>query len=207
MGREVESREEEVREEEVREEEVERRQGQERGRQGNVILPFLQRWKDVETSYGTLSSFTPSLTSQGFLLAQVLDITLVDGRPTGEVVIHDMEKWVRVKIEKRYVASLVGREWGKYSIVQIKATTGLHTKLFIVSIFCSLLRTKVVNTLSCRTRCRFLPASSCSHAPTPWSPSPSPPSVTATSAWWSPPVPWSPPSPSPWSPTPPSRRD
>ena len=60
---------------------------------------------------------------------------MVDGRPTGEVVIHDMEKWVRVKMDKRYVVSLMAREWGKYSMLQIKATSGLHNKLFIVSIF------------------------------------------------------------------------
>ena len=109
MG-EVEDREEErgveEREEERGVEESRHGQGKESPR--TALRPFLQQWKDVETSYGTLSSFTPSLTSQGFLLAQVLDFTMVDGRPTGEVVIHDMVKWVRVKIEKRYVVSLMG---------------------------------------------------------------------------------------------------
>ena len=103
----------------------ESRHGQVKGSPRTALRPFLRHWKDVETFYGTLSSFTPNLTYQGFFLAQVQDFTMVNGKPTGDLVIPDMVKWVRVKIEKRYVFSLMGREWGKYSIVQIKATT--HT--------------------------------------------------------------------------------
>ena len=78
---------------------------------------------------GSLGSMLPSC---GYLLVQVLEITMEADKPTGEVIIHDGEFFVKATVDKRYVPELEKRRWGRYSIIQVKGTSGLHNELVIV---------------------------------------------------------------------------
>ena len=79
---------------------------------------------------GSLGSMLPSC---GYLLVQVLEITMEGDKPTGEIIIHDGEFFVKATVDKRYVPELEKRRWDRYSIIQIKGTSGLHNELVIVS--------------------------------------------------------------------------
>ena len=89
----------------------------------------LLQWKDNEEDIGSLGCMLPPI---GYFTLQVIEITIVDGAPTGAVVLHDGEAFVAATVEARYVVELKKRRWGKYSLLQIKATSGLHTNLTIV---------------------------------------------------------------------------
>ena len=70
----------------------------------------------------------------GFLTLQVLDISMSEGEPTGRIEIHDGQCHVSANVDPRYIVELKKRSWGKYSLIQIKATTGLHTDLVLVCV-------------------------------------------------------------------------
>ena len=90
----------------------------------------LVQWKENEDDLGTLSCMIPTC---GFFTLQVIEISMLDGEPTGAVVLHDGEAYVSAVVDSRYVVELKKRRWGKYSLLQIKATSGLHNNLTIVS--------------------------------------------------------------------------
>ena len=94
----------------------------------------LLQWKENEEDIGSLGCMLPAA---GFFTMQVIEITIVDGAPTGSIVVHDGEAFVAATVEARYVVELKKRRWGKYSLLQVKATSGLHTNLTIVSFICS----------------------------------------------------------------------
>ena len=89
----------------------------------------LVQWKDNEDEVGSLGCMLPA---SGFFTLQVIEISMVDGEPTGAVVLHDGEAFVPARVDPRYVVELKKRRWGKYSLLQIKATSGLHNNLTIV---------------------------------------------------------------------------
>ena len=80
---------------------------------------------------GSLSCLIPPC---GFLTLQVLDISMSEGEPTGRIEIHDGQCHVSANVDPRYIVELKKRSWGKYSLIQIKATTGLHTDLVLVCV-------------------------------------------------------------------------
>ena len=86
---------------------------------------------------GSLATMLPSC---GFFSLQVLDVKIVDNKPTGEIVVHDGEFYVSAKVDQRYIPELMKRRWGRHSIIQVKSPSGLYDELFIVSIlllFCN----------------------------------------------------------------------
>ena len=91
----------------------------------------LAEWRDNEDDIGSLSSMIPPC---GFLTLQVIDISMVEGVPTGQIVVHDGHCFVSAKVDARYLVELKKRSWGMYSLIQIRSTSGLHTELVLVSI-------------------------------------------------------------------------
>lgn len=91
----------------------------------------LAAWRDSEEDIGSLSCMIPDC---GFLTLQVIGITMVEGVPSGQIVVHDGHCFVSAKVDPRYLVELKKRNWGMYSLIQIRATSGLHTDLILVSI-------------------------------------------------------------------------
>ena len=102
-----------------------------RHRGSNLLNRCLMVWKESEADVGSLSAMLPSC---GYLLLQVLEITLEEEKPTGDIVLHDREYYVEAKVDSRYLPEMMKRRWGRYSILQVKGTSGLHNELFIVSL-------------------------------------------------------------------------
>ena len=96
-----------------------------------LLSRCLAAWRDNEDDMGSLSSLIPPC---GFLTLQVLDISMSEGEPTGRIEIHDGQCHVSASVDPRYVVELKKRSWGKYSLIQIRATTGLHTDLVLVCV-------------------------------------------------------------------------
>ena len=96
-----------------------------------LLSRCLAAWRDNEDDMGSLSCLIPPC---GFLTLQVLDISMSEGEPTGRIEIHDGQCHVSANVDPRYIVELKKRSWGKYSLIQIKATTGLHTDLVLVCV-------------------------------------------------------------------------
>ena len=110
--------------------------------QGSKLLSrCLGAWREAQDDVGSLATMLPS---RGFFLLQVLDVKIVDNKPTGEIVVHDGEFYVGAKVDQRYIPELTKRRWGRHSIIQVKSTSGLHYELFIVSILFSFWNTNLV---------------------------------------------------------------
>jgi hypothetical protein len=99
----------------------------------SILTKVLGNWRHAELESGISSTLTANLPKEGYFVLQVLGITLEDERPTGEIVVHDGQYWVRARVASRYIHHLKKRDWGMYSIIQVKATAGPHTALVIVS--------------------------------------------------------------------------
>ena len=106
-------------------------------RGSKLLSRCLGAWREAQDDVGSLATMLPS---RGFFLLQVLDVKIVENKPTGDIVVHDGEFYVGAKVDQRYIPELIKRRWGRYSIIQVKSTSGLHNELFIVSIlllFCN----------------------------------------------------------------------
>ena len=99
--------------------------------QSKHLSRCLAAWRENEEEVGSLSSMIPPC---GFLTLQVIDISMVDGVPTGQIVVHDGHCYLSAKVDSRYLVLLKKRSWGMYSLIQIRSTTGLHTDLVLVSL-------------------------------------------------------------------------
>ena len=98
--------------------------------QSKHLSRCLAAWRDSEEDVGSLSSMIPDC---GFLTLQVIGISMVEGVPSGQIVVHDGHCFVSARIDSRYLVELKKRNWGMYSLIQIRSTSGLHNDLILVS--------------------------------------------------------------------------
>ena len=103
------------------------------------ILPTticLKEWVEKEHQFPTLTDLFP----QGHhVTLQILDFTLAEGKPTGQVLLTDGEVTIPAMLgtdgtrkRKEYVDYLVQRRFGKNWLVKVTETEGPPTSLSIV---------------------------------------------------------------------------
>ena len=99
------------------------------------LTPILGDWKDNEAEVGTLSDM-----GLDRYILQVMDVIMSNDTPTGEIVLHDMEYYIKCQLKDCYRDQLRKGVSGPNSVLDICSTSGFHNQLFIVSILFSLKR-------------------------------------------------------------------
>ena len=98
----------------------------------------LREWVEKQHQFPTLTDLFP----QGHhITLQILDFTLAEGKPTGQVLLTDGEVTIPAMLgidgtrkRKEYVDYLIQRRFGKYWLVKVTETEGPPTSLSIVRV-------------------------------------------------------------------------